>query len=256
MDTLKAFACHSSHDSEYVLQVCAFLKRHMTVFAYEEHQRAGPFIDTIVEKMAEAHAFVLFFGETFKDSPYLISEVQTVQARAPREPDLQVIPVVLHPDAALNPTVVALSALTRVTACAGTGVVPPSACAKHIVELLTWQRRRFVWNAEDDLPVDPHLFSYEKDIIRFFARSLELEGDLYRKAPDAREEELRDEQRLKIANGCPARWPEVVDLTKAKGAQTHENQLWAESQGPGAMVATAAKLFPRSGLRDTHYLGR
>jgi prephenate dehydrogenase len=74
MDKFRAFACHSSHDSEYVLQVCAFLKRHMTVFTYEEHQRAGTFVKTIQHAMQQAHAFVIFLGETYDTSPYLVEE--------------------------------------------------------------------------------------------------------------------------------------------------------------------------------------
>jgi len=51
MPSLKAFVSHSSHDSEYVLQVCAYLKRHMQVFAYEDHQHEGSFVQKIFTEL-------------------------------------------------------------------------------------------------------------------------------------------------------------------------------------------------------------
>jgi 6-phosphofructokinase 1 len=235
MHTLRAFVSHSSHDSEYVLQVCALLNRHMTAFAYEEHQRAGSFVDTINSRLADAKVFVIFFGETFETSRWVQFEANAAIAMANQGDSLKIIPVMLHRAAAGHPIFKSLAAHSCVAAATATGVIPAYACAKQIVTLLSLN-----WNAEDDLPTNPHLFSYEKDIIRFFSRTLELGTDLYRKAPDEKQEALREELRMKIAEGCPATWPTVVNLVTTHGSHTYQNGLLAARHDPNAMVATAA----------------
>jgi hypothetical protein len=68
------------------------------------------------------------------------------------------------------------------------------------------------WQAEDDLPYDPHLFSYEKDIIRFFSKKKDLAGELYARGSDDDDEAQREAIRRKLADGCPSDWPTVVNL--------------------------------------------
>jgi 6-phosphofructokinase 1 len=240
MDTLKAFASHSSHDSEYVLQVSAFLKRHMTVFAYEEHQRAGSFQRQIDSEMEAADAFVVFVGRTVESSHFLLEEIETARAwRKSRKTSLQFIPVVLNAEAADTGTARSLASLNAIVAYTYGERIPPAACAKKIVERLVWESRPLVWNAQDDLPTNPHLFSYEKDIIHFFTAVLERGADLYQKADNQAEERLRQKYRRKIADGCPVQWPEVVNLARTPDVQLYPNRLCQDDRDP-AMVAAAA----------------
>jgi len=210
---LRAFVCHSSHDSEYVLQVCAFLKRHMDVFAYEEHQRAGSFITTINEEIAAADVFLLFFGLTFEQSPYLRREVDTATVIGTTNPRIQVVPVILL-ETARNalPLRGLLRADLNVTAFDDRGTVAPAVCARDIVGRLRSNGVPLAWRSVDGLPFDPHLFSYEKDIIRFFTQKKDLGSTLYEEAPNEQEERHRSTLREKLGSGCPARWPTIIDL--------------------------------------------
>ena len=214
---LKAFLCHSSHDSEYVLETAAFLKRQLQVFVYEDHQRAdNSFTSIINHEMEAAGVFVIFLGKTYKDSRYLQQEVDAVLAIKPHKENMQIVVVLLPcgPDSAWTSTSIPplLSAYQQVNACAQSGgTIPPMECARQIVTKLQENGMALTWQAQDDLPYNPHLFSYEKDIIRFFATKMELDDRLY-KAGEGKEETLREEIRRKIADGCPTTWPSVVDL--------------------------------------------
>ena len=139
-----------------------------------------------------------------------------MQARKPLDQNLQIVVVRLPCDLDSAGTSTSLpyllSPAQQVNACAQSGgTIPPLECARQIVLKLKKDDRPLTWQAQDDLPYNPHLFSYEKDIIRFFTKKMEL-GDLLYKDGEGEDEALREEIRRKLADGCPATWPEVVDL--------------------------------------------
>jgi len=239
---LRAFVSHSSHDSEYVLQVCAFLKRQIDVFVYEEHQFVNDFVSTIDEEMRAADVFLLFYGRTFPDSGYQSTEITTAFALQRSNPRVKLVPVLLHP-AGHARLLSMLETAPRIE------VDPhrdaPSLCAYKVVEMLN-----LAWQAVDGLPVDPHLFSYEKDIIRFFEDVKGLGSDLYKGAEDPKENERRTVIRQKLGSGCPAQWPTVTNLCEhplvrqepypnRKGDQTMEPFIGTYRPN-SAMVSTAA----------------
>ena len=77
MPSLKAFVSHSSHDSEYVLQVCAYLKRHMQVFAYEDHQHEGSFVQKIFTELDGSQAVIAFISQHSEASAFVKHEIET-----------------------------------------------------------------------------------------------------------------------------------------------------------------------------------
>jgi 6-phosphofructokinase 1 len=240
---LRAFISHSSDDSEYVLQVCAFLRRQIDVFVYEEHQQVNDFIRTIDLEMRAADVFVVFYGRTTRESGYQQAEVNSAYAITQQNPLVKIVPVVLHPDARVLSL---LEATPRVTVDSD----PPSACARKIVERLEWNGRPLAWQGADALPVDPHLFSYEKDIIRYFDDVKRLGPDLYKRAEDPDENDRRSLLRQKIQSGCPPQWPTVTNLCDDRvvqhppylnrnGASTMEH-LIGTYRADTAMASTAA----------------
>lgn len=212
---LKAFACHTSGDSEYVREVSAFLKRQFPVFLYEYFQGADQaFTATINEHLSASNVFLVFAGKTFDASQYCKDEVNIVLARPANRP--QIVPVILHNDVLSTPYFEGgqLGPYDRVDAHTGeNGLIKASACAREIISKLHDSHGVPVtWQAADDLPFNPHLFSYEKDIIRFYRRMMELGQTLYKKATDSEEELQRTADREKLADGCPPKWAVVNDL--------------------------------------------
>jgi 6-phosphofructokinase 1 len=237
MASLKAFVSHSSRDSEYVLQVCAYLKRHMEVFAYEEHQRAGAFQRQIDGTLDAADAVLVFISQHAEQSEFVKEEVETARAwkNDKTKLHLQIVPIIL--DDSQGAMLKSLASLMRVDV--HKNKLSPAACAMAIVgDLRARDGSRLVWNATDDLPTNPHLFSYEKDILRYFATVLQQHDHLYTPGESEEQERLRQECRDKIADGCPVQWPEVESLASSRDELLYENKLCNESGR--AMVSAAA----------------
>src|SRR5664280_511890 len=73
-----AFFCHSSNDSEFVIQVAHHFKRNFPgeVFYYEAHQRADQdFVETISAKAKLCRVMIVFVGPTFDQSGFQKEEV-------------------------------------------------------------------------------------------------------------------------------------------------------------------------------------
>ena len=84
----------------------------------------------------------------------------------------------------------------------------PMLTAIKIVEALQMK-----WDAIDGLPINPHLFSYEKDIIAFFFKKKQLGEELFNKSNVPAETWERLIMTEKLRHGCPAEWPSLVDLS-------------------------------------------
>src|SRR5262249_34933659 len=99
------------------------------------------------------------------------------------------------------------------------------------------------WYSADDLPLNPHLFSYEKDIIEFFKERVRTGTTLFTEpGTDDDDEKKRENVRRKILDGCPKDWPTVVHWTR-DGDVSH-NRLDEKTVGnfrpEGANVVTGA----------------
>lgn len=228
----KAFLCHSSRDARFTLGLAAYLQRNLdTVFFYEEHQKADrPFLATINLAISECDVFVTVIGEevslwqvqealsAFKLGTNKLSFF-TIRLRDSLGEPCAIPDELLHlqPYYVLTPE--------------GSDAASIRSMAAQIVT-----RLGHPWRA-DDLPLHPHLFSYEKDIIAFFLRSSVLEES----APSS--EEAAKERKIildKILNGCPREWPEVekwYDESLPNQLTPDEVGLWRKAE---ARVLTTA----------------
>ena len=76
---MKTFLCHSSKDSEFVIEVAKHLKRNLDeVFYYEEYQRSDrTFLETINHELEACEVMVIFVGSDFSEKKYPVNEANT-----------------------------------------------------------------------------------------------------------------------------------------------------------------------------------
>ena len=207
---MKAFLCHKSKDSAFTIELASHLQRCLDgVFYYEEYQRSDTsFVATINRALDECEVMVVVLGREF-------SQWQSVEANRAyqfhMEGKVRSFFLVQLPDAAGMPVpvpteITMLSMFAKVT-CEGPTSEEARRIAEHIVKKLG-----VAWCSTDDLPADPHLFSYEKDIIRFFTKRHQHGQECFDKAgPVAagKEHDEFEKMRGKMLDGCPTTWPTV-----------------------------------------------
>lgn len=271
----KAFLCHSSKDSDFVVQVGAYLSRHIGVFTYEEHQKVGSFLEVINLELAQrCDIMVIFHRDTVSD--YQRKEIEAVDVDQGERTKAWKVFIVPIPNADLDRPrrPVALTSLKGETCIWPDGDSPiaglmgPLAAAQRApnpwripAQYAAWVAQRILehldipWRAADDLPANPHLFDYEKDIIDFFTRRRRLGDQLWQgpgKQDAARprdpkaDHEMREKLRMreKLLYGCPAQWPSTERFTSNGVAR--ENPLRPENVGQtdgGKVVVAALSTF-------------
>lgn len=203
----RVFLSYNANDFRFVVEVAQHLKRGMEVFHYLDSQteRHDIFIDKLNKEIQKATVFVFFIGNVM--GKYQKDEINSVIQREPRPKTIVIIlndaPIqviinsyflLLPPDDifSLKPPIGSREAIYT---------------AKRIYDKLGLR-----WVSRDGLPWDPHLFSYEKDIIHFFKEKSSLGEDLF-KNPNPSVHQL--EIMRKLLDGCPIEWPEVERWEKA-----------------------------------------
>lgn len=245
--SLQAFLCHSSADAGFVTRVAGQLSRHLEVFCFEAHHRAEPFTETVNEALGAADAWIVFWGQRSPASPHQRQEIGAITARKAREPQRRVVIVALDGSAAAQDLPKGQFALLDGLPFIAATQMSPAACARAIVLELG-----LVWKPHG-LPSNPHLFSYEKNIIEFFAATKALGGGLHEPGGEPKEEKRRAILRRMLRQGCPPDWPTVVDLTS--GVETlHTNRLQPQDIGAfrsrDARVSATALSAYAEGCRD------
>ncbi len=231
---LKGFLCHSHRDSAYVIEVAKLLMRSLDdIYIYEEDQVCNePYFKTINENLANSGIFIVFLSSD-KLSTIQHDEISRLYNLHANKKDRNIISVLLN---GLEKTPDAVGILNNymIIKSAESTLEDAYRVAKEICERLKIQ-----WKAVDGLPSNPHLFSYEKDILQYFAHKVEVEqrlqelcsqmelpaieesekAQLGRESNDLREEyqQIRQSQ----LDGCPAKWPEVVRWKENE----YENQI-------------------------------
>ncbi|HUT92305.1 MAG TPA: 6-phosphofructokinase [Thermoguttaceae bacterium] len=216
-----AFLCHATRDSEFVIRVGQLLKRNLSdVFYYQEHQRTDrSFEQTINEQLENCQVMVIFLGAEF--SKWQREEVQGAHGLHMTGQTKQFCIVVLA-DSQGNPYPLptALNLLRNFPTI--NSPTTDQAGAFEVASQIVTTHLKLPWVSADDLPLEPHLFDYEKHIIRFYTEKLRLGDELYQPPQTGSESENREEERKreamqkKILNGCPVEWPkvEVLDLPR------------------------------------------
>ena len=234
----RVFLSHTSRDSEFVIQVAQYLKRGMEVFYYEDSQvgRVGNFIDILDEELLKATAIIFFIGEQLGNY-----QKKEIHGAIQRDPGLTIFLINMsnvESQVIINSHFLQLPPHDVISV----GAQPAQNEAFNTAHEI-FIKLNIPWVARDGLPWDPHLFSYEKDIINFFKKKVRIGQDLYsnpenhrgtaranKKAsgsppPDptkedwekALEEAIKEQQEMirKLQDGCPVDWPEVERWEKA-----------------------------------------
>lgn len=193
------FICHTSRDERFALGLAAYLKRYLDeVFCFEEQQRAdGSFVVTINEKIAACKVFVTIVGEVVSDWQ-ILEAASACQPQGGRAFFTITLP---DPSGAPYPIPAQLNHLRTYP------VIEPEGDDQSAIRSTAARiaRKLDLPERSADLPLDPHLFSYEKDIVTFFIKTR-----LEKIASSAVSAEDHKEIREKIFHGCPQEWPEVV----------------------------------------------
>jgi 6-phosphofructokinase 1 len=251
---MRAFLCHASTDADFVIQVARFLKVSMEkVFYFQDpEQNRGNFLKVLKGELAALDVMVVFVGECL--TPWQEKELEAVEKRLESHIEVHVIFILRSQEEVkkfgsdysfLNPSLVCHVERTDVEAAASV--------ARKVLRKLHVPHR-----FDDGLPLNPHLFSYEKHIIDFFRKKVRLGAELFtepepdwtpeeqggadiRDEPEVQApttEELRDAERSwridarqKLLDGCPSSWPKVErweELIRSYKGKWPEIGKWRE----------------------------
>lgn len=226
---MKAFICHNSQDSAFAIELASHLKPSLDVFYFEEHQRAdASFLQSINEALADREVMVIVLGLKF--SPYQVEETNTAHRLhiegKPRSFFLVRLPGKAGETIEIPPTIIMLGGFP-ILKCDGRTPEDAKMTAASIVRNLG-----ITWRSADDLPLNPHLFSYEKDIIRFFIKRIQYADECFAeaRAPDDEEVDF-NEMRNNMLDGSPSVWPTLKqwqfdqDYGGLFNRQTAQNRL-------------------------------
>jgi len=208
---MRAFLCHSSTHSDFVVAVASYLRKSLPddVFFYEDPDPERPrnFVARIDEELGRCTVMVVFADREW--GPWQAYEYTNFRAamNAPGAQGERSL-VICQLAEQLPGELAGLQAVPRIE-------VRPDVARARETAIRIAEKLGLPFD-DDGLPVNPHLFSYEKHIIRHFARCAENEGG---QLP----EDLRDKQ----LGGCPLAWPRVPRLPRphAKGADEGQGTI-------------------------------
>lgn len=267
---MRAFLSHASADAGTALELAKHLLRCLdSVFYFEEYERSSRegFQTAIAEELERCDVLVVLVGRklasarTAMDS-YQIDEAQTFDRinRSRRERRGRVFFVHLRDEAgspfelpvALN----TMSGFPRYDLPEQGEDVFGSRTRVVAARIIACLDRP--WRSSDDLPLEPHLFSSEKEIADFFEYKADAGDELYLAPGDA---EIHAEMRRKILKGCPSTWPtvqkmpgeienpinqEILGHYRDPDAEVVVNAQFRKGHNPGLRVPEAG---PRKRLR-------
>lgn len=222
----KAFLCHSSKDSSFVIEVAKHLERNLDgIYYYEEYQRSNEsYIQTINRELRESNIMIIFVGAS-QLSKFQMAEINTACSLSlEEENENRHFFVVLLPGQEEVPqelTILRTYQRIKVKAL-------KSSDAYQVAKEIVHDHLKRSWNSDDDLPLNPHLFDYEKDIIEYFIDKARLDNEIHRvdslleqmeKGKPEYDAQLKIYRQLQQENeairnkqleGCPSQWPDVI----------------------------------------------
>jgi len=185
---------------------------------------------------------IAFISQHSEASAFVKHEIETaVVWKDTSKRHLQIVPVVLDQAGRDGQILKSLATANRIDVYGKN--FSAAGCAKEIVSRLRSPNGHdLMWNATDDLPTNPHLFSYEKDILRYFADVLKRGAALFEPSADPKEERIREECRDKIGDGCPVEWPQVVNFADSRDRDDvlYPNKLFEGQASDAAVTNNAA----------------
>lgn len=257
-----AFLCHSSRQSKFVIEVGKFLRKSLKeIFLYEEHQRERNFIRTINRKLVGSNVMIIFIDEPELKKWQLTEIDYAIDNYTKTE---YIVINVIKKDLKLEAILPTLTGAPKIT-------IPEfeiSIAKDTAFKILEKLNLRF--EGEDGLPYNPQLFSYEKDILKYFKDKIILE----RKIKNC--ETLTDEDYKKLdmmrdytLKGCPSDWVYIStrhDSDTAEDDRREVNkdiqQIIGNFRPESAQISVDARIdcdyesslyFLEAGPRQRHY---
>ena len=261
---MKAFLCHSSTDSRFVLQVASYLRRHFEVFAYEEAQKSNEhYITTMDKELRESEIMIVFVNTEFTN--WQVTEVNAmIQLESDENRPRSWVLVAVGNQQRTGELPKEMTILRRgghFLKDSYTESTPPLivACARDIVDAL--KDRGLRWRGADQLPFNPHLFDYEKRIIAF---CLEKDSvDLASKSTDKDVRKKIEKVRTMLQDGCPGQWPQIMRWPGAEEDNLVPRELIGDFRQEDSTIVAAALTrlgasahglcFPEAGPREKLY---
>lgn len=184
---MRIFMCHSHEHSDYVIEVAKFLLPQLDggIFCYETRTR-GNWVRRIDEELGKCNIIVVFANGQLSD--WQIEEITNFRALSTAENPKEIV-VCLFDNIKELPEGLRLAASRpRIEI----GSLTPRDTAIKICHHLE------IPFIDNGLPVNPHLFTYEKKIIDYFIERTQQSGNPI-------SEEVLERQ----IEGCPIKWPKV-----------------------------------------------
>lgn len=204
---MKAFLCHSSANSEFVIEVAKHLERNLDgVFYYEEYQRADEgFTTTINRELQECEVMVVFVNTAL--TQWQVTEIQTAYKIHETAKKRYFLTYLLEHAEFPSVELEMLQEYPRLS-------VEECNPKQALLVAADIARKIGIPFLVNGLPLDPHLFDYEKDIIDYFAKVSSLNIELFKGTVPKQSSGLSQKEIEKIRNkwldGCPTNWPETV----------------------------------------------
>lgn len=217
----RAFICHNSKDSKFVIEVCQYLKQNLDeIYYFEEHQRTSqPWVTSISKTIEEFEIFIAFMGNEI--SKWQEKEINTAiifQNSKSARKYKRIISVLLKIDHL--PREFAVLNQDPLIKCNEINDSSAYEIAKRIIFELGLH-----WKSKDGLPPVSNFFQYEKNIIQDYINLIELKDDLFKETiltsnnetvktkelVDAKES-LKIDLREKLIYGLPPVWPKVKKM--------------------------------------------
>jgi 6-phosphofructokinase 1 len=251
----RAFICHSSRDSKFVIEVCRFLKQNLDdIFYFEDYQRNSEnarlgFVTQISKKIIEYETFIVFIGNKLTD--WQKNEISTLiqfQNKSAEPEKKKVFTALLGIDDI--PAEVSLLSQFQYEIVSINLINNNDTGAYNLARNIV-NRLGLVWKSRDGLPPISNFFQYEKDIIKDYIKLLDFKDKLYESDAefDNEVEKIRLDLREKILYGLPPKWPKVKRMPN--NDTYHENTVpdIGEKRPDNAKVVAAAltTFHPTSG---------
>jgi len=207
----RAFLCHSSEDSDFVIKVAQFLERNLEVYYYEEYQPPREsFRETIKRELERCEIFIGFVRNEPTENQ--INEIECAYDIHRAVHERSFIFCLLEkefPRAIARGETRNLKDFPQVKV-EQRGYAEARRVAKEIMRYLNKPFKC------DGLPSNPHLFSYEKDIINHFVEDCRIKRSEKSTGKFLASQIKKLEQIVnRQLDGCPVEWPDVVRWDEA-----------------------------------------
>lgn len=174
----RAFICHSSQDSKFVIEVCRFLKQSLDdIYYYEDYQRkeaSNSYIEQIIKSIIDYEIFIAFVGKNITD--WLKGEIHQLiqyQLDSSNEIKKKVISVLVDIGRQEMPSEIGFLKNYEIIS-TGKGIDKDTNAFNIANEIV--RRLGLKWKSRDGLPPISNYFQYEKDIIKDYI-NLKVFGD-------------------------------------------------------------------------------